>query len=127
MRFLLDENVPRAVGAVLVEAGHDVVEATAMLPVGSPDQIVATAAAQDKRILVSHDRDMRCIERSVSTASLERYRTLSRLMLCCSEPDAASRVKMFLPIIAAEFERVARLDDKRMFFEIGLNRVRIHR
>ena len=127
MDFLLDENVPHSVGRVLEEFGHDVAYVTDCLSTGSPDQLVATAAVQMGRILVSHDRDMRRIERFVSPGDRDRFPTLSRLMLCCIERQAAERVRLFMPIVEAEFARVRELEDKRLFFEIGNRRVRIHR
>jgi len=127
MRFLLDENVPRAVADVLRQSGHDVALAADVLAAGSPDQLVATAAEQDNRILVSHDRDMRRIERANSEGARARYEHLSRLFLCCAEPSSAERVRMFMAIIEAEFLRVQDHDDRRMFLEIGDRRVRIFR
>lgn len=127
MKFLLDENVPHSVGAVLAEFGHDVAFVTDHLGTGSPDPLVATAAVRMDRILVSIDRDMRRIERFVSQGDQDRFPTLSRLMLCCIERSAAERVRLFMPVIEAEFHRVQALEDRRLFFEIGNRRVRIHR
>jgi predicted nuclease of predicted toxin-antitoxin system len=125
--FLLDENVPRHVGVVLADAGHDVTTVVDHLPAGSPDQLVATAAMDMDRILISHDRDMRRVERAFSQGVQGRFPRLSRLQLCCEEAAAARRVSMFLPVITAEFERVQGQEDNRLLIEIGDRRVRIWR
>src|SRR5687768_11758671 len=126
MRFLLDENVHVGVIGPLVDRNHDVVRVPDILAEGSPDQLVATAAMQEERVLVSHDGDMKRIERKISEAHRDRYPTLSRLMLCLPEPRAAPRMVLFLPVIELEFE-LAVLAGQPMMFEIGERRVRIHR
>ena len=127
LRFLLDENVPVAVKDVLEAERHDVIVVTELAPVGSPDQVVATISAQEGRILVSHDKDMKRIERYISEGATERFPSLSRLMLTCPEPAAADRLKLFLQIVAAEAERVQGQADSRVLVEIGMRRVRICR
>jgi hypothetical protein len=127
MRFLLDENVPRAVGDALRELGHDVRLSTDLVAVGSPDQVVATAAVQDDRILVSHDRDMRRIDRIEARGARDRYRNLNRLLLSCEEPRAAERVRAFMSVVQADFDYLPDGSHERMFFDIGDRRARIFR
>jgi len=126
MRFLLDENVQASVARALRGRGHDVVFAYDVLARGSEDQIVATAAVQDQRILVSHDADMRRIERKISDKFRVRYPTLCRLMLCLPEPMAAARLIKFMPLVELEFSE-ALTANEAMLFEICERRVRLHR
>lgn len=126
MRFLLDHNVCASVGRVLRELGHDVVTVTDILFQEAEDQIVATAAVQEQRILVSHDGDMRRIERKISQGHRDRYPTLCRLMLCLPEASAAERLRAFMPAVELEFAEAARVG-AAMMFEICERRVRIHR
>ena len=53
MRFLLDENVRREVGAWLRAAGHDVVES----PRGLSDADVFRLAQAQQRVLITHDAE----------------------------------------------------------------------
>lgn len=56
MRFLLDENVPRALARVLSARGHDALELPPELQ-GAEDADVLDAAARDGRVLVTLDTD----------------------------------------------------------------------
>jgi hypothetical protein len=126
MRFLLDENVQASVGRALTARGHDVIFAYDILERGTADQVVATAAVQEQRILVSHDGDMRKIDRKVSEKFRTRYPALCRLMLCLPEPLAAIRLTKFMPLVELEFiESVAA--DEAMLFEVCERRIRLHR
>lgn len=126
MRFLLDENVHIGVLRFLAGRGHDSIRVPDILAVGSEDPIVATAAMEEGRILVSHDGDMRRIERKISQGHRDRYPALSRLMFCLPEPMAVERLEMFLPLVQFEFEQATRAQSQ-MLFEICERRVRIHR
>lgn len=127
MRFLLDENVPRAVAETLRDLGHDVKRSTELVAVGAADPVVAIAAMEDDRILVSHDRDMRKIERAGALAGRPRYQRLHCLMLSCAEPTAAARVRAFMPVIEADYICLLPEQACRMFFEVGDTRARLFR
>jgi predicted nuclease of predicted toxin-antitoxin system len=126
MRFLLDENVQASVGRLLTAQGHDSVFAYEILEPGSLDQVVATTAQQDNRILVSHDSDMRRIEKKISDKFRQRYPALSRLMLCLPEQLAAQRLQKFLPVVELEYNQSQNANEA-MMFEICERRVRLHR
>lgn len=126
MRFLLDENVHLGVMRALVELNHDAIRSTQILNVGAEDQLVATAAVENQRVLVSHDHDMRKIERKISEGHRERYPALCRLMFCLPEPEAVPRLLKFLPMVEVEFAS-ALADGQPMMFEICARRIRIHR
>ena len=126
MRFLIDHNVTAAVTRLLRELGHDVLTVEEALFPEAEDQIVATAALQEQRILVSHDADMRRIERKISEAHRDRYPTLCRLMLCLPEVEAANRLRLFMPAVELEFQQAAQANAP-MMFEVCLRRVRMHR
>lgn len=55
-RFLLDENIPAELGALLRERGHDVIGVPAALR-GADDAEVLNLAVREARILVTLDRD----------------------------------------------------------------------
>lgn len=105
---------------------HDVALSRDLVGAEAQDPVVATAAVQDERILVSHDHDMRRVERYISDANRQRYPTLCRLMFACAEHDTQPRLKLFLPVIDTWFEE-ARRGGFPMLIEIGRARLRIIR
>jgi predicted nuclease of predicted toxin-antitoxin system len=56
MRFLADENFPRAAVAALEAAGHDIVWVRLAAP-GATDADVMALAARENRILLTFDKD----------------------------------------------------------------------
>ncbi|SRR6266567_7315513 len=57
MRFLLDANVEFRLAAFLTSAGHDVKTIARDYLSTLPDQDVLSLAVQEKRILITNDRD----------------------------------------------------------------------
>lgn len=56
MRLLLDENLPRALAALLRADGHDVADVREIGLTGADDDKVLARAVSDGRVLVSMDR-----------------------------------------------------------------------
>ncbi len=56
MRLLINENIPLASVSALREAGHDVLSITERSP-GIPDESVMAIAHDEKRVVVTFDRD----------------------------------------------------------------------
>lgn len=126
MRFLLDHNVPAAVGHMLAGRGHDAITVTDILPQHAEDPVVAAAAIEQSRVLISHDRDMRKVERLISEGFRARYPTLCRLHLSCAEPVSADRLASFMDVIEAEFACLQALG-LPMTIEVGDRRTRLIR
>jgi predicted nuclease of predicted toxin-antitoxin system len=57
MRFLLDQDVYWSTATLLLNLGHDVVTAAQKGMARSGDEAVLDAAREDRRILVTRDRD----------------------------------------------------------------------
>lgn len=57
MKFLLDANVELRLATFLIAAGHDVKTITHDYPSALSDQEVLSLAVQEKRILITNDRD----------------------------------------------------------------------
>jgi hypothetical protein len=72
MRLLLDQNVADSVAAVFREFGHTVHLVTDILPVDSPDPLIAAVAELDSYVLVSHDRDFETIAPRIPKGSRAR-------------------------------------------------------
>jgi predicted nuclease of predicted toxin-antitoxin system len=56
VRFLADENVPRAVGDALRRRGHDV-KAVQDIGKGASDQEIGGVAVREERIILTFDKD----------------------------------------------------------------------
>lgn len=126
MRFLTDQNVQQVVPNILQEHGYDVVLSRDILGPEAEDPIIAAAAMEDDRILVSHDHDMRRIERYVSEKHRERFPNLNRLMLACEEAAAADRLSLYLPMIQT-WHQICVADGCQLLVEIGRSRLRVFR
>lgn len=126
MLFLIDHNVQTSVHRVLKQMRHDVALSKIEVGQNAPDAIVATAAMEQGRILVSHDRDMKRIQRFLSARDRARYPALSRLMLQLPEPMAARRLQEMMPLIECEFE-LARASNAPMLVHLQDRIVRILR
>ncbi|MGC6329894.1 DUF5615 family PIN-like protein [Rhizorhabdus sp. FW153] len=126
MLFLIDHNVQTSVHRVLKQMHHDVALSKIEVGQDAPDPVVATRAMEQGRILVSHDRDMKRIQRFVSPRDRARYPALSRLMLQLPEPLAARRLREMMPLIECEFE-LARHSGQPMLVHLQERIVRILR
>jgi len=100
LKFLCDHNVPDAVGRVLVQLGHDVVRVKDIMAINAADPIVAIAAIEAARILVSWDRDFNQ-QRFLSP----RFDKLSRIGMSCLEPNGVVRIQQVIDIIEFLVER----------------------
>ena len=67
MRFLADENCDMAMVRALRAAGHDVALVRESLP-GAPDETVVALARQDRRILITEDKDFGQLAQALSAA-----------------------------------------------------------
>lgn len=126
MRFLIDHNVQVSVQRVLKQLGHDVALSKDEVGQEAADPVVAAAAIDQDRILVSHDKDMKRVQRFLSDKNRARYRKLCRLMLQCPEPVAARRLEAMMPLVEFEFAQ-ARHCDAPMLIHIQERIVRIIR
>ena len=118
LRFFLDEGVPRAVGRLLSELGHDVIYLQEATATGSPDQLVCAVAEANNAILVALDSDMKRLANRHGVGQ-KRYRKLSLLKLSCREPNAAARIAVALSLIDHEWAYSAANKDRRIFIDIG--------
>jgi hypothetical protein len=57
MRFLVDENLPYEIAAILTEHGHEVTYVSDSNLRGAPDQGLWQAAAKQRQVLVTQDLD----------------------------------------------------------------------
>lgn len=113
VQFLLDHNVLGSVHGFLEERGHDAEWSRNLVGQEAEDQVVATAAMEAGRIMVSHDSDMKRVQRFLSDSQRRRFPQLSRLMLQCDQATSLLRLQLFMPLI--EFEFVSAQNNKLPF------------
>ena len=116
--FLTDHNVAVAVGQFLVERGHDVVRVADQMEPNTPDPIVARAAIEAERVLISWDKDF-----NHQRFMQPRFADLSRIGFSCPEPEGAVRLAEVIDLV--EFA-IARAESRPVRIKIGRDRILIH-
>lgn len=116
-RFLTDHNVPDSVGAVLERFGHDVVRLRDVMAVDTPDPVVARAAIEADRILVSWDRDFNQ-QRFMSP----RFEKLKRLSMSGTEVGGADRLEEALDIVTFAINRISK---QPVMIRVGVGKVQV--
>jgi predicted nuclease of predicted toxin-antitoxin system len=119
MHFMLDENVPQDVADMLTKHGHKAEFIREYVPPGAPDPLVATVSEELNAILVSFDGDFERIAPRIPRGHRARFRRLSRIWMCCGEPQAAERLKRGLPLVHAEYELAQTQRDRRMLMWVA--------
>jgi hypothetical protein len=128
VRFLLDEDVPHAVGEFLAERGHAVFYVEDSLVKGSADTLLAQWVDVNEGVVVTHNaKHFKKLVSRVPSGGRTRFRRASRLTLSCAQPRSLRRVKVFIDEIEREYERCQQQTDKRMMCEIGESNFKIDR
>lgn len=98
--FLSDHNVPVSVGHFLLDRGHDVARVADLMATDSPDPVVATAAIQAGRVLISWDRDF-----NHQRFQKEGFAGLCRIGFSCPEPVGAARLAEVIDLVEFALKR----------------------
>jgi hypothetical protein len=117
-RFITDHNVPDSVGNVLIDLGHDVVRLREVMAVDTTDPIVARAAIEDQRVLVSWDRDF-----NQQRFMAPRFARLSRLSMSGPEMDGAQRLLSIFGLVSFALNRAG---NNPITIRVGSGKVQIH-
>lgn len=120
MHVLLDQNVAE----LFRELGHAVLLVREILPVDSPDHLIAAVAELDGYVLVSHDKDFDTIAPRIPRGSRARFRRLSRITLDCANAQAVHRLRATMAFIELAFE-AARLEGKPMRVVVQTTGIRV--
>jgi predicted nuclease of predicted toxin-antitoxin system len=123
IKFFVDHCVPDSVGHALAAAGHEVIFLRTQLAPDSPDPLVAAVSEMHGAVLVTIDKDFRKLAPRVGVGR-RRFQRLSRISLSCSEPQAASRIRIALSLIEHEWGVAQGGHDKRLIMEIGNTYIR---
>ena len=116
-RFLTDHNVPDSVGETLIQLGHDLVRLRYVMAVDTTDPVVAKAAIEDNRILISWDRDFKQRFRA------PRFAGLSRLSMSGPEMEGAVRLEAVFDIVSFALRRA---NGHPVTIRVGVGYVQIH-
>ncbi|MEQ8333461.1 DUF5615 family PIN-like protein [Nisaea sp.] len=127
MRFMLDENVPRAVAELLLKRGYTAEFIRDFAFPGAIDTTVATIAEQRNSILISFDGDFERIAPRIPLGQRRRFKSLSRIWLRCEEHNAAIRINAVLSFIETEYETAQNSPRNRMLLWIGKSYLTTHR
>jgi hypothetical protein len=130
LRFIADENVPRAIVEVLRSRGHDVIESRSVIGQRAPDELVDAFADQQRANLITFNpRDFKRIadRRPPPLSDRRSYRNYSALYFKCEYAQAVQRLRVHLDLLEWEASRANEASDKRIFVTIGNRQVNIHR
>ena len=117
IRFLLDNNVPDSVARFLRERGHDVELVREVMAADAKDPVVAVAAIESQRVLVSWDKDF-----NHQRFQQPRHRALSRIGMSCPEPDGATRLAQLIDVVEFTY---ARANGSPILIRIGRDKYQV--
>ena len=117
--FLLDENVPASIGALLVERGYACKTVQELLAPGTPDRVVHETANDLRAILLTWN--VRDFHRFAS-----RFPRAGLLFFKCPEVDGRQRMAETLDLVLYEWNNLIELGAHGpMIIEIGKDVVRL--
>ncbi|MBU1375687.1 MAG: DUF5615 family PIN-like protein [Alphaproteobacteria bacterium] len=119
LRFFTDENIPDSVGRYLRGRGHSVFRAKAHLAEGTPDQVVATTAMEDDRVLVTADKDF-----NDQRFQKARFARLSRIGLSGDGPEFVPALRQHIRVIEFQWSEKVRTGAPRMIAFVRLGDIR---
>lgn len=106
------------------DSGHDVQFLREALETNTPDQMVATQAAQDSRIFISVDRDFKKMAHRMS-GDRAFVKSLDVVLFTCGQVAAAARLDTALPYIEFAWSNRSSRVSKPMKIEVQGSAVRI--
>jgi len=124
--LFLDEGVPKSLGVFFSDRGHSVTYMQNVMPVGSPDPLVAEVAQRNYAVLVAVDRDMRQIAKRHGIGA-QRFRRLHLLQFRCTEPQSIHRAREAATLIEHEWDLSQQKAARRFWVEVGDSYIRTHR
>lgn len=98
MRFLVDENLPPRLAALLTQSGHDAVHVRHLDVAGAPDSMILDLAAAEAQIVISADTDFGALlaQRRATAPSV----LLVREVVTLRPPELAKLIIDYLEVLA---------------------------
>lgn len=117
MRFLIDANLPRALGRAISSIGHEAVDCRDILPANAPDSVIAAYAREHGLCILTMDFDFADIRAYppaeyhgivvFEAAPGASYRSIVQQVLrCISDADLVTRIPRSLSIVSPASVRV---------------------
>lgn len=118
MRLIVDENVPDSLATFLAQRGHHVDLVRERFGQMTPDEFIAWVGDAQQAVVVTFDRDFDRLVARAPEGGRNRFKSLGRISLRCSEPRALSRIREFIDEIEAEYDRCQQRRDRRLIVRI---------
>jgi hypothetical protein len=116
---IVDENVPRAVGPVFGDRGHDVVNILNIMVPGTPDERIAELADVHAAVVITWNRrDFRNLAALVPMDNVRRFRNLSWIAFRCRESRGAERARRWMAAIEFHLQLASQRRDSRLMIDI---------
>jgi predicted nuclease of predicted toxin-antitoxin system len=107
--------------------GHSVIRLRDVIPVDSPDPMVAKVAQDNDAILLTHDGDFKRIAPRIAHGQRARFNRLSKVHLNCEQARATDRLAAAIGLIEFEWVGAQTRTATRLHISVGLNIIRTHR
>lgn len=118
LRVFTDNNVPDSIGNYLRSRGHSVYRQRHHMRTDEPDQVVATAALEDDRILISWDKDF-----NSQRFQQARFAKLSRIALSGDGPDLLKAIKKHIRTLEFQWSECKRART-RLIAHVRIDQIR---
>jgi predicted nuclease of predicted toxin-antitoxin system len=118
--------VPRAVGEIFEQHGHEVIPFEEAVKRGARDELVCAVAEANAALLVAFDNDMKQAARRHGV-SAARFRRLNLLKFTCPEPMAAARLAEAMSLIEHEWRVAEQSTGRRVYIEVSTHVFRTYR
>jgi len=127
MDLLIDECVPASVTKVFADRDHSIVYVAQELGQKTPDRLVAKAADESSRILVTWNcRDFRRLGITRRPPdNRQKFRHAGMISFLCGEDQGARRAEQVIESIESEYERATKRPDKRLIVAVYIDKLTI--
>ena len=112
---------------LLEEQGHYVTRLRDVIPMDSPDPMVAKMAQERNEILITDDGDFGVIVSPKRKGKGKRFKKLSRITMKCDHAISATRMAAALSLIVFEYDLAQAQAEKRIIIEINHSLIRLLR
>ncbi|CAN5586667.1 hypothetical protein BH23CHL2_BH23CHL2_11180 [soil metagenome] len=105
IRFLIDENAPRSIGAYLESRGHEVFYVGEHFTKSTPDRVLLAAAMAEGLVVVTFDKDFRQLVKQLPVGTRGPFRRQAgRISLRITETKALSRIQDLVDVIELNYQ-----------------------
>jgi hypothetical protein len=119
MLVVADENVPRSVGSVFGERGHDIIQVVEALAPGTPDEVIVRFADIHSAVVITWNRrDFRRLSPLVPLDNVRQFQRLSWIAFRCNEARGVERARRWIEAIEFHLALASARRDSRLMIDI---------